>query len=129
MGHAFVRRRAEPGRGKRASAPDGYLGGLFQHLQGLPTPVFLILLAGGIIALSEIASNTALAATVILSWARRRRRWDGRPAVADGGDARGEQRVRAARGDAAERDRVRDRAPAAGRWCSSGVALRRRVRW
>lgn len=49
----------------RASGADGYLGGLFQHLQGLPTPVFLILLAGGIIALSEIASNTALAATVI----------------------------------------------------------------
>lgn len=49
----------------KATGADAFLGGLFAHLQGLPTPIFFLLLALGVVALSEVASNTALAAAII----------------------------------------------------------------
>lgn len=49
----------------KTSGVDLYLGSLFSGLGGLPTPVLLLVIAGSITMLSELASNTAVAATTL----------------------------------------------------------------
>jgi sodium-dependent dicarboxylate transporter 2/3/5 len=49
----------------KSTGLESYLGSMFEALRGLPPLVFLLVLAAAIVALSEIASNTALAAAMI----------------------------------------------------------------
>jgi sodium-dependent dicarboxylate transporter 2/3/5 len=49
----------------KASGVDVYLGSLFEGLSGLPTLVLLLVIAVSITMLSELASNTAVAATTL----------------------------------------------------------------
>jgi sodium-dependent dicarboxylate transporter 2/3/5 len=49
----------------KASGVDVYLGSLASGAAGLPTPVLLLIVVGSITILSELASNTAVAATTL----------------------------------------------------------------
>jgi solute carrier family 13 (sodium-dependent dicarboxylate transporter), member 2/3/5 len=49
----------------RASGVDTYLGTLFSGMNGLPLPVLLLVIVASITLLSELASNTAVAATTL----------------------------------------------------------------
>ncbi len=49
----------------KASGVDTYLGTLFSGMSGLPLPVLLLVIVASITLLSELASNTAVAATTL----------------------------------------------------------------
>lgn len=49
----------------KAASVDTYLGSLFAGLGGLPLPVLLLIIVASITLLSELASNTAVAATTL----------------------------------------------------------------
>lgn len=49
----------------KATGVDAYLGGMFSRLDGLPLPLIILVIVATITLLSELASNTAVAATTL----------------------------------------------------------------